>query len=406
MSEEIEKAQILFVDDEPNILRSLERAFFETDYITYTACGAVEALELLETTKVQMVISDMRMPDIDGYEFLQRVKEKHPHVIRVVLSGYSEKEQLTRTVSDSIVRAYLYKPWENDALLQWVDGCFKMFEDTHSVWVKLAIAEFGLKLPHLSKDFQQFQELFKYSCNMDQMIGAISANSDYSQSLLQTVNSPAFDKTFTDVGDAVKYLGVTVTKEIILHSEVMRSIKKLAPAGYNHVLCEFDNHCAVLNKVFHDIYEHVNGGLVPDKYKVVTLFHDIGKLMLFCCLPDRYESIKDGCVHGRDIVDHEREKLRIDHCMMGAYLCHYWSLPLVVQEICLYHHSFSECNEQHRKLIAMISVADAVASYVVEKAPLDIIDNELALLGLNVSDIDSLKSVKEWDKIEGSCYDS
>ena len=279
-----------------------------------------------------------------------------------------------------------------------------MFEDTHSASVELAIDELGLKLPLFSDDFNHFQSLFKYSCKIDTLIKAISNNSDYSQSLLQTVNSPAFDKSFTDVGDAIQYLGVTTTKDIILHSEVIRSIKKLAPPGFDDELSEFDSHCSMINKVFLDIYEHVLGKNVPDKYKEITLLHDIGKLMLFCCLPGHYKSIDNGSVDEHKIIELERKKLCIDHCMMGAYLCHYWSLPLICQEVCLYHHSFDQSSKQHRKLIAMISVADAVASDPQGNTPLDHISDELVVLDMNTSDIDMLRSVKEWDKIEESYH--
>jgi len=329
---------------------------------------------------------------------LQKIKETYPKIIRVVLSGYSDKEQLIRTVSDGVVRAYLYKPWDNDELVAYVDSCFKIVDDTAPARVERAISEFGLELPRFSQDFQDFQNLFKDSCDPKDLIRSIQANSDYTRSLLETVNTPVFSQSFEDVGDAVNYLGVNVTKDIILHSEVIRSIKKLAPDDFGKELCEFDHHSAVINKVFHDIYEVVTGTPVPDEYKVVTVQHDIGRLMLFCCLRG------DCPVIGQDddecqLVDIERELLSIDHCMMGAYLCQYWSLPLVMQEICLYHHSFSESCEQHRMLIAMISLSDAVAGYVVDQNMLRTMDTELAFLELTTEDIDTLMKVNDWDRI-------
>ena len=103
---------ILFVDDEQNILHSLRRGFFDSDYKTYFAISAEEGFKILEQQNIDMVVSDMRMPNIDGYEFCEKIKEQYPQIIRIILSGYSDKEKLLKTVSDGVVKAYLYKPWD------------------------------------------------------------------------------------------------------------------------------------------------------------------------------------------------------------------------------------------------------------------------------------------------------
>ncbi len=86
-----EPKTILFVDDEIPILKSLNRLFMDTDYEVFTAGSGKEALAILATEKIDMVITDMRMPEMDGCQLLQKVKELHPTSLRIILSGTPKK---------------------------------------------------------------------------------------------------------------------------------------------------------------------------------------------------------------------------------------------------------------------------------------------------------------------------
>ncbi|SFN94556.1 response regulator receiver modulated diguanylate cyclase/phosphodiesterase with PAS/PAC sensor(s) [Formivibrio citricus] len=108
---------LLLVDDEPNILSALSRLLRREGYHILTAGSGREGLELLATHPVQVILSDQRMPEMAGTEFLHRVKELHPDTVRIVLSGYADLESVTLAVNEGAIYKFLYKPWD-DALLQ------------------------------------------------------------------------------------------------------------------------------------------------------------------------------------------------------------------------------------------------------------------------------------------------
>jgi CheY-like chemotaxis protein len=109
---------LLFVDDEKQILKAIRRSFLDTDYTIYTANSGEEALIILEKVKIDLIVADMRMPAMDGYELLQSVKQKHPSIIRLILSGYAEEKMIIDALENNLAKMYLFKPWDNKALIK------------------------------------------------------------------------------------------------------------------------------------------------------------------------------------------------------------------------------------------------------------------------------------------------
>ena len=96
-----DKTRILCVDDERNVLRALERLFLDDDYEILTASSGEEGLELLNAApQVQVVISDFRMPGMNGVDFLKQVFETHPDTIRIVLSGYADTAAVVAAINE------------------------------------------------------------------------------------------------------------------------------------------------------------------------------------------------------------------------------------------------------------------------------------------------------------------
>jgi len=114
---DIDKARILFVDDEINILSALERLTMDLSAECLFANSAEEALELLEHTAVDVVVSDMRMPGMSGTEFLGAVADKYPETIRMVLTGFSETELVMSAINEGRIWGYILKPWDDNHLL-------------------------------------------------------------------------------------------------------------------------------------------------------------------------------------------------------------------------------------------------------------------------------------------------
>lgn len=110
-------ARILCVDDEPNILSSLRRLFRTKGYSVLTAPGGQEGLTLLETEPVDLVISDMRMPVMDGAAFLEHVRSRWPDTIRLLLTGYADVQSIIEAINRGEIYRYIPKPWDDHDIL-------------------------------------------------------------------------------------------------------------------------------------------------------------------------------------------------------------------------------------------------------------------------------------------------
>jgi len=110
-------ATLLCVDDEPNILSSLRRLFRGHAYRVLTAEGGAEGLKILAQESVDLVISDMRMPEMDGARFLTLVRERWPATIRLLLTGYSDVQSILEAINCGEIYRYITKPWDDTDIL-------------------------------------------------------------------------------------------------------------------------------------------------------------------------------------------------------------------------------------------------------------------------------------------------
>ncbi len=116
---------ILFVDDEPMILNSLRR-LFDDDYEVLTADSGKKGLDLLAKHEVGVVISDQRMPEMLGHEFLSQAKNLRPDAIRILLTGYSDIDDTIRSINDGEIFRYVNKPWQASKLTETIDLAYKL----------------------------------------------------------------------------------------------------------------------------------------------------------------------------------------------------------------------------------------------------------------------------------------
>ncbi len=119
---------ILLVDDEENIIRSLVRLLRRDGYKIITATGGKAGLDVLKENKVGVVLSDQRMPEMSGVEFLGQVKELYPDTVRMVLSGYTDLNSITDAINHGSIYRFLTKPWEDDLLRANIKDAFKHFK--------------------------------------------------------------------------------------------------------------------------------------------------------------------------------------------------------------------------------------------------------------------------------------
>jgi len=119
----MQEDNILIVDDEPNVLTSLKRIFAESPIVVHTAGNAEEAMDILKTNPVKVVISDERMPSIKGSQLLSMVREQFPRTVRIILTGYADIEAAIRAVNQREIYRFFTKPWDDEEIKKSCLGC-------------------------------------------------------------------------------------------------------------------------------------------------------------------------------------------------------------------------------------------------------------------------------------------
>ena len=121
-----EKIKILYVDDEENNLQAF-KASFRRDYKVFIAISAQEARDFLKTQEVDIIITDQRMPEKTGVEFLESIIPIHPRPIRLLLTGYTDIQAVIDAINKGQVYHYLTKPWEEDYLRTVIKNAFEIY---------------------------------------------------------------------------------------------------------------------------------------------------------------------------------------------------------------------------------------------------------------------------------------
>jgi len=119
---------LLLVDDEPNILNALQRALRRDGYRILASDDPHEALNILAEERVDVILSDQRMPGMSGVEFLRLAKETHPETMRIVLSGYTDLQFITDAINEGAIYKFLTKPWDDEQLREHIREAFRSKE--------------------------------------------------------------------------------------------------------------------------------------------------------------------------------------------------------------------------------------------------------------------------------------
>ena len=216
------KKCILFVDDEVNVLQGLRRMLrsMRCEWDMQFAESGEQALALLKKVPAEVVVTDMRMPGMDGGELLQRIKELYPHVVRIVLSGHSEKEMVMKAVQSA--HQYLAKPCNADALKGTITRAYALRDILRQESLRRLVSRVG-SLPSLPSLYTELLEELQSPRSSTDAAGRIIARDlGMTSKVLQLVNSAFFGlpRHIETPSQAVRLLGLETVKALVLGIEV------------------------------------------------------------------------------------------------------------------------------------------------------------------------------------------
>ncbi|MFH1672574.1 MAG: response regulator [Pseudomonadota bacterium] len=178
MTNDAHEYTILFVDDEANILQTLKRLFRREPYKILTASSGQEGLKILAETPVDLLISDHRMPEMSGVEFMAEVKERFPNIMRIILTGYTGVSSITAAINEGQIYKFICKPWEDDQLKETVRDALEVHRlQTKNIALIKKIQEQNEELLRLNENLEveiekrlQENELQTYSLRLSHEI--------------------------------------------------------------------------------------------------------------------------------------------------------------------------------------------------------------------------------------------
>jgi len=336
---------ILFVDDEPDVLQGLRRSMkrnrkhFDMRFVE----GGAQALEALENDPADIVISDMRMPGMDGGELLRQVRERFPGTIRMILSGYAESEAVMRTVGPA--HQYLSKPCDAETLSNSINRALALRNHLESASLRSFITGLN-RLPTLPEAVSELiEKLDSTDTDIESVAEIISRDISMTAQILKLTNSAYFTvaKSITTPKQAVQMLGFDTIKSLILVSGIFGMFPENPESTeIIHRLNERSLSIAILAKELAAL-EGLDALRVEQTGCAAVLSH-IGTLAILHEDFERFnEAISVVENEGLDIASAERRIFGASHAELGAYLLGLWSFGDPVVEAVAYHHNPAQC---------------------------------------------------------------
>lgn len=359
-----DKLRLIFVDDEPLVLEGLRRSLhaMRGQWTMEFANGGAEALKIMEQHPFDVVVSDMRMPGMDGAQLLQEVKARYPQTIRIVLSGHSSRESLLRSVAPS--HQSLSKPCTVDELKQRVARAFALHELLENSAIKGVISGLG-SIPSLPAVYEQaVQELQSKDPSLAKIAAIISQDAPMTAKILQLANSALLGVRchISSAAQAVTFIGLDLIRALVISVHIFsqfddRQVQELnIPQLWKHCLATACCARAIAES------EKASKPALDDCF-TAGMLHDIGKLILIGSLPDKYKDVlakvtKDGV----PLLQAEHDTFNCSHAEVGAYLIGIWGLPHAIVEAVAWHHLPSVAPSKTFGPVTAVHVADALLS--------------------------------------------
>ena len=205
---------ILLVDDEKNILNALKRLFVPLHYTVLAAQSAQEGLDLLDNNPIDIIISDMRMPEMDGAAFLKIASQKWPNTKRLLLTGHSELNSAINAINEGKIDFYLHKPWENEQLIKIV----------HEVMEAKLLGERNLELQNLIA--QNNEELKILNSSLEEKVAERTTQLRKAYNNLETIYDSAIE-VFLSIVDLYEESFSSSARIIANHARMIASQFKL-----------------------------------------------------------------------------------------------------------------------------------------------------------------------------------
>ena len=335
---------ILFVDDERKVLDGIRRTLrpMRQEWtMTFVDTGQA-ALDALEDNPCDVIVSDIRMPNMNGVELLTKVKLRYPHIVRLALSGYADSELMAECTKAA--HQFLSKPCDIETVKTTIARACKIKETLTDTSLVAFISTLD-SLPSLPSLYSEIMDEITAPDGSIRKVGEIiSKDVSMTAKILQLVNSSFFglSNNIDTVNQAASMLGFDVIRSLVLSAKIFNHYEDKTGNSLNlEALWQHSGHTgAVALKI-----AKLAGApsKTCDVAQMAGMLHDIGTLILQKNRPEEYREVESMC-RAQSIERWQAEKQILGHTHMnvGAYLLTLWGIQNSIVEAVAYHHCPSE----------------------------------------------------------------
>lgn len=333
------------------------------------ATSGQEALEILTKSPFDIIVTDMRMPGMNGTQLLNEVMKRYPNMVRIILSGQTDQDVFLS--SSHLVHQFLSKPCDTESLKTTIARSCALQDLVKDESLKKLVLQIE-SLPSLSKLYTEILEALQSpNVSMEKVGQVISKDLGMTAKILQIVNSAFYGlrRRISNPTEAVVVLGMSTIRALVLSYQLF--------SNFEHVkLQKFSadrlwKHSMIVGAFAKQIAraENYPSKLIDDAL-IAGMFHDVGKLILAANLPLRYDEMLD-LVNEKSIPhwEAEQEIFNGTHAEVGAYLLGLWGLSDPIIEAIAFHHTPAKCPAKTFTLVTAVHIADALGNTV---CPVDV----------------------------------
>lgn len=332
------RLQVLFVDDEPRLLDGLRRqlrAYRNQWEVRFAESGAA-ALDLLAESCVDIVVSDMRMPGMNGGEFLHEVLRRHPQTVRIVLSGQTDESELMTTLGP--IHFYLHKPCEIERLVATINRTARIVQRMRVPAMQRAVGRI-ISLPPMSDNYQRLlNELNNPNASVASIAKLMDTDVAMTSKMLQLVNSAFFalPNSVTSIASAVSLLGLRTVHGIVVAGRIFEQLQvddrsRAAIQAIWRTSAEIGSRSAEMAR---------ERGLPCDRMSVARLagmFSLLGRAILHLAEPAACVSLVSRAGQGENLTTLEVERFGVGQECVGAYALGIWGFSDDLVEVVAHH---------------------------------------------------------------------
>ncbi|TQV78478.1 HDOD domain-containing protein [Denitrobaculum tricleocarpae] len=322
-------ARVIFVDDEPNILRGLQRTFrrlrneWDMDFLD----GGEAALSHLSENPVDVIVSDMRMPGVDGAQLMTEAARTHPESLRIILSGEADREMTFRTVGVS--HQFLPKPCNTDSLCEKIQRSLAAKSKLPRADLQLAVSGTAC-LPVSEEALQSLKVAVEGdSSSLEDAADIFASEPGLAAKILQLANSAYFGigQSVNSPAEAVRLLGIDIIRPLVDKGcfQPMSATPALNSAVFGNTLAQAKTMATLAQKA---ASEAQASPAEIELARVAGLLHNIGRLVICTNFPNCYTGLESGgAVDPAALSQQEDQAFNCTQDDVGGYLALLWGLP-------------------------------------------------------------------------------